>query len=341
MKTKRSLYRLIFEVFGLLFIFFLAWLRTFSTGTPLLSSENPAVLYSTDKEDHLGIIFSEALQKAEKSIKIAVYTISDQKVIQTLRKKALEGIQVTVICDGKACQGLEKKLGNEIRLIKSTPKGLMHLKILIIDDDLVWIGSANMTGESLSLHGNLVAGFDSPALAEWLGTKLDLLGQGESKYFPQRTFLIGDQTLEVWLLPNEKQAVRRIRNLIRSAQKTIRIAMFTWTRLDFVNDLVSAQLRGVNVQVALDSNSSKGASLGVVKALRKGEIPLRVNTGEGLLHYKTMIIDNQILVNGSANWTKAAFRQNEDCFFVLSPLTIEQNEFLEEMWKNIIANSKL
>lgn len=322
------------------FVAFALWLTTTQNSQPIPSGDVPAVLYSTDRDDHLGSVFHEAITLAQKSIQIAVYTLNDQRLIQSLRKRALEGVKVSVVCDAKACQGIERKLGSEITLIKATPKGLMHLKILIIDNTLVWIGSANMTGESLRVHGNLVAGFDSPVLAEWMGKKITNLAQGIAELYPQQFFEIGNQTLEMWFLPDSKMAVQRIRSLIRAAKKSIKIAMFTWTRLDFANDIVSANLRGIDIQIVLDNNSSKGASLGVVKALQKGNVPFKVNSGQGLLHYKTMIIDDSILVNGSANWTKAAFNQNEDCYFILSPLNEEQQKFLNDMWKTIIKNSK-
>ncbi len=342
MKRKKKpprAYKL-FELLLVVLVAGIAWLTTTQTSTPIPSGDQPALLYSTDHEDHLGSVFNEAIQKARQSVQIAVYTITDQRLIQTLRKKAQEGVKVTVICDAKACPGIEKKLGNEIALYKATPKGLMHLKILVVDNELVWIGSANMTGESLRLHGNLIAGFDAPEMAQWIGKRLISLTEETTDFYSHQSFLIGNQTLEFWFLPNDKGAVHRIRSLIRSAKKTIKIAMFTWTRLDFVNDIISANLRGVDVQIVLDNNSSKGSSLGVVKALQKGKIPFRTSTGQGLLHYKTMIIDDEVLVNGSANWTKAAFRQNEDCYFVLSPLNEEQNKFLKKMWETILKNSK-
>lgn len=339
MKKFKYLKRLV-ELGVTALIGLLVWFSTVHSTLPIPSGDSPALFYSTDQEDNLSGLFKEAMSNAHSSIQIAIYTLSDQRIIQILRKKASEGVKVSVICDAKACQGIEKKLGNEIQLVKSVPKGLMHLKILIVDDRLVWVGSANMTGDSLRVHGNLVTGFESPELALWVQKKLYALSNGTSELYPEQSFHIGKQTLEFWFLPNDKQAVQRIRQLIRSAQKTIKIAMFTWTRLDFVNDIVSAQIRGVDVQIVLDNNSSKGASLGVVKALQKGNVPFKIKTGQGLLHYKTMIIDDTILVNGSANWTKAAFRQNEDCYFVLYPLNAEQQKFLQSMWKTINSNAK-
>ena len=340
MKNKK-LIRKIFELCIILCIALSSWLFSIHSKVPIPSTDTPALFYSTDRDDHLGTLFKEAIANAKTSIQIAIYTLTDQRILQALRQKASLGVKVTVICDAKACQGIEKKLGNDIHLIKSTPKGLMHLKILVIDDRLVWVGSANMTGESLRVHGNIMTGFDSPELAVWIQKKLFSLSRGSSEYTPPNAFLIGNQTIEFWFLPNDKDAVQRIRQLIRSAKKTIQIAMFTWTRLDFVNDIVSAKLRGVDVQIVLDTNSSKGASLNVVKALQKGHVPFKVKTGPGLLHYKMMIIDDSILVSGSANWTKAAFRYNEDCYFVLSPLNLEQQSFLKEMWETINMNAKL
>ncbi len=103
--------------------------------------------------------------------------------------------------------------------------------------------------------------FASPPLAKWISDKLNKIEHDVFEPYMYQTFLLGAQTLEFYFLPDSKLAVQRIRTLIRGAKKSIRVAMFTWTRLDFANDIVSAHLRGVKVDVVMDNNSSKGANL--------------------------------------------------------------------------------
>ncbi len=150
--SPKKLKKKMFNLLGGILLTFLLSFFTIQGNRPIPSGDTPAVFYSSDHDEHLGNVFIDAISSAEKSIQIAVYTLTDQRVIQALRKKAMNGVKVSIVCDAKACQGLGKKLGNDIIYYPSSPKGLMHLKIVIVDEKLVWIGSANLTGESLRLH---------------------------------------------------------------------------------------------------------------------------------------------------------------------------------------------
>ena len=42
-----------------------------------------------------------------------------------------------------------------------------------------------------------------------------------------------------------------------------------------------------------------------------------------------------ILEIGSANWTKAAFKQNDDCFLIIHDLADEQRQSMQKLWRTI------
>ena len=143
---------------------------------------------------------------------------------------------------------------------------------------------------------------------------------------------IGNQESELLFLPDDPLAVEKITNMIESAKKSIRIAMFTWTRPDFAQAAAKAKERGVTVEVVVDSNSGNGVGAKVVSYLRRHGIPVHLSEGASLLHHKLMLIDDETLVTGSANWTKAAFTQNDDCIIILKNLTSAQKQKLDTMW---------
>lgn len=301
----------------------------------------PPRLYSSQCHDDLTRTFTKAIGESKESVLMIIYALNDPSIIAALRDKADKGVPVKVICDEEANPKLKQKLGSKIALVPINEKGLMHQKIVVIDSKQVWIGTANMTHYSLRIHGNLVVGADAPALAEYIQSyAVDVLEKGSRKSTEYKTFDIGGQKVEMWFLPDNKEAIERIIGLIDGAKKTIKVAMFTWTRYDFAQAMIRARLRGITVDTALDNNSSKGASAKIAHMLLNKGIPIIINSNEGLLHYKTMIIDNETLVNGSANWTKAAFTQNRDCFMILLNLTDPQQKKLETLWKAIIAESK-
>lgn len=217
----------------------------------------------------------------------------------------------------------------------------MHLKILVIDESQLFMGSANMTGESLRMHSNLMTGMESPALASLVKKKADSMEEVgcNSATIPHQDFLMGGQKVEFWFLPDDKGAANRIKGLIEAATKTIRIAMFTWTRRDFAEAVIDARKRGVKVEVILDFAQSQSASAPIMKFLIQRSIPVRLSQGNGLLHHKMMLIDGTTLVNGSANWTKNGFTQNDDCFIVLHDLTEGQRSQLDSLWSIMVKES--
>lgn len=308
---------------------------------PLPAIEGVASLYSNQAGDQLTTLYQRAIEGAEHSIVLSIYAMTDPLLIQTLDKKAAAGVSVTVICDAKASPHLTARLPHA-KVVRRVGQGLMHQKILVIDERQVWLGSANFTPSSLKVHGNLVNGFDHPPLAQLIAARIQSMDEeGERTPLPSQQVQLGSQHMELWMLPdNSETASQRLKTLLRSARKTIKVAMFTWTRFDFAQELLAARKRGVQVEVAMDRQSGKGANAKVVRLLTKGGIPVRFNTGQGLLHHKFAYIDDEVLVNGSANWTYAAFKNNDDCFMIISSLTPQQNTHLQHMWKVILKQSE-
>lgn len=332
----------ILSILFILITFFLAWLKEDSQKAPELPKEGSLVIYTNHNGDDLQSLFRTAIVKAESSVLLMVYSLTDNVIIDALNAKSQEGVDVKVITDGKAAPFLRRFLDDKIDLLMRFDKGIMHLKILVVDEQLVWIGSANMTRESLRLYPNLVLGIDSPPLADYIKDKAaGMVEEGKNKIELHRSFpLADDHTLQLWFFPDNRDGPRQVVNLISSAKKSIKVALFTWTRQDFAEVLLKAMKRGVKVETVIDFGQSHGVGAGVVKFLKQEKIPVRLSRSEGVFHHKMMIVDDEILLIGSANWTKAAFTKNDDCFVILMPLTEIQKEQLDQMWNAIYRESK-
>lgn len=319
---------------------FYAWLGGHLFGVQLPSEESPVELYSTEMQHDLGVILCKAIDEAKSSVTLVIYTLTDRNIIKSLREKANSGALVKVICDAKTSPNIETLLGSQVKILRRYLKGLTHTKMLIIDEKQTWIGSANMTSESLRHYGNLVAAIDSAPLAAMASAKARSLTATERmQLLPHRIFPVGRQFVEMWFLPDDPRAISRIKGLIRNAQKSIRIAMFTWTRRDLANEVIAAKRRGVQVEIAIDQSAAAGAGAEITQMLLKGGIRVKLGNGSTLLHHKFMEIDHKILVTGSANWTMAAFSKNDDCFIVLEPLTEVQQKFMNDTWEIILQES--
>jgi phosphatidylserine/phosphatidylglycerophosphate/cardiolipin synthase-like enzyme len=212
-------------------------------------------------------------------------------------------------------------------------KGLMHQKICVLDQETVFLGSANMTTPSLLMHDNLVIGLKHRGVAQFL---IDHAPHTSAHF---RTS-VGGQDFEIWLLPDPQgEALHQIQKAIRSAKRTVQIALFTFTYPPLVEEVIQAHRRGLKVTVLLDFHSALGASHKTVELLEKAGIEVLVSKGLQLLHHKFVWLDGETLFTGSANWTKAAFYRNRDCVLALHQLTEEQTLFLRRLWHRMQAEA--
>jgi phosphatidylserine/phosphatidylglycerophosphate/cardiolipin synthase-like enzyme len=259
-----------------------------------------------------------------------MFGLSDRAILSALYKKIEKEIPTKIYYDTGGSARIYKTLqGADIHPIKEA--GLMHQKIVVIDDSLVFIGSANMTSASLRMHDNLVVGFTSSAVAKFVKEHEPFT----SGYLRSR---VGGQEIELWLLPDPRgHALTELKKNIRSAKQSIRVALFTFTHPALVDELIDAHRRGVHVTVVIDMHSGMGASSKTVEKLQKANVPILLSQGVQLLHHKFIYIDEKILVSGSANWTKAAFYKNADCILTLHNLNKEQRKFMNSLWKSISA----
>ena len=310
---------------------------------PLLwfwSTTSEQTFWSTDLRHDLQEKVLTALEGAEKTIEISIYSLNDPHILQMLRRRADAGIRVKVLLDHKSTPYAKKKLGPRVETALYEGRGLMHHKIIVIDGKEVWLGSANLTPDSLKVHSNLMQRFSSEPLADYLRQKLsEMQTAGKVTPLPHKTFEIANKTIEFWFLPDNPKGADRIKELIASAKKSLRVAMYTFTRDDFCDCLVKQAKAGIRVEVIMDGGMCAGVCQKVSKALADSPVHVYKSEGAPLLHHKLMIIDDATLEFGSANWTKAAFANNDDYFLIESHLSPAEQEELANLWQALLKRS--
>ncbi len=313
--------------------FFCIWLIWKSVSPVLPDSTSPPQIYSNPSRVDLKMTLMSAIGKAKKSIFLCMFGLSDPGVVHALAEKAKRHIPVHIYYDTKGSPDFRKMIPSAI-IHPVLTQGIMHQKILILDDETVFLGSANFTHASLKMHDNLVIGLKNQKIAHFLKEKVP----NTPGYI---RCLVGGQDVEIWLLPDLKgNTLTDLKRKIKHASKSIRIALFTLTHHLLIEELIAARKRGVDVTVILDMHSSLGASSSAVEMLTNANIRVLVSQGVQLMHHKFAYIDDRVLITGSANWTKAAFAKNSDCIIVLHNVTAEQKSCMRHIWKTLVTTAK-
>lgn len=294
-------------------------------------------------------VFNSAIQilkKANESILIANYVYEHKEVTEILNRKAEEGVEVIVVFDRERSKTYVSQLHPKIiQFTRIVGEGHMHHKFLVVDHQYNWISSANLNGPK---DKNLALSCWDPDLAEVLyheAYAIHSLHPRTNKEPFSKT--IDGQKMELYLLPfndpNKPSSIEtemnrigreKLLKLIDQAKATIRVSMVVWTFKDSARALVDAKKRGVKVEVV-------GANIDpeVRKILSLGGIPPRT-VSNSPYHHKWMLIDDEILWTGSANWSMNAFSRTDDSVTVLYNLKPEQQILMEEAWQELLKISK-
>ena len=123
---------------------------------------------------------------------------------------------------------------------------------------------------------------------------------------------------EVYFTPFEGfEAENKIINQITHAHNSIKIIMYSFTNKRIARALKIASTKNVHITIIADEKEAKykGSVISNLAAIRNINIYLLhgypyKSKGYGKLHAKASIIDNKILITGSANYTYSAFYKN-------------------------------
>ncbi|MFH1460003.1 MAG: phospholipase D-like domain-containing protein [Candidatus Omnitrophota bacterium] len=129
------------------------------------------------------------------------------------------------------------------------------------------------------------------------------------------------------LFSPEEDCACKIIEEIKKAEKSILIAMYTFTSESLAQSLVQAEKRGVSVKVCLDGENAAN-KYSKAKFLAKNGITPKLIFGQGIMHHKFCIIDDRLLLTGSFNWTASAdLRNDENVIFIKSNELAEKFKF--------------
>lgn len=327
---------LIFTAFATFLAALLFYLFTANAKHELPTLEHPIQWYFTELHAPLRSVIVDGIKEAQSSLLVVIYQLRDEKIIEAIREKSDRGIPVYVVVDESGFEGGRKKLGKNTTLIKRNPPGgIMHEKLLIVDKSKVYLGSTNFTFESVNLHANDWVGIFSPTLAEkvWQRVKkMNDTGKIEPGFAIHAK--VENRTLEMWFTPNP-DALKKIEQLIDGAKTSIHVAMYTFTNQKLTQKLIEAKQRGVKVTIATDAQQSKNVNKLALQQMKQA----REYLGVGLFHHKFMVIDGHTMVIGSLNWTKQAFKENDDCFIII-PLTESDQTLINRVWEAILSKTK-
>jgi phosphatidylserine/phosphatidylglycerophosphate/cardiolipin synthase-like enzyme len=281
------------------------------------------------------------INQAQDTIHIASFEFNLTPVADALIDAHKRGVEVKWVTDDE--HGIEadeedghgqfamlEKAGIEV---KDDERGaLMHNKFWIFDKQTVWTGSTNITANGNFRNNNNVLVIDSPEVAAIYEREFAEMWDGEfgptspSNVKDQRVVI--DGTSVQVLFAAEDEVASRLIPLIKNAQNSIRFMAFSFTH-DGMGEAVLARTKaGVDVKGIFETRGSE-TEYSEMSALYCAKVPVRQDGNPGTFHHKVFIIDDQMVVTGSLNFSDNADESNDENVVIVTNRDIA-TQYLQE-----------
>ena len=127
---------------------------------------------------------------------------------------------------------------------------------------------------------------------------------------------------------------------ISKAKKSIKVAVYSFTRFNIANALSKAAKRGVEVKILWDKSQLDASEYGpkILEIVKKNKVEVLLIEKESKMHHKFAVIDQELVVTGSFNFTTSASKYNDENLVILKDAKTAE-KFLKA-WEGIFQKHK-
>jgi phosphatidylserine/phosphatidylglycerophosphate/cardiolipin synthase-like enzyme len=283
-----------------------------------------------------------AIDAARLSVDIAIHNLNLYSVRDALLAAQERGVDVRMVVevDNFGSQELHPYLAAGIPVVLDGEQGTMHNKFVVIDRYEVWTGSVNFTVGDMYYSRNNLLRLRSAELAENYLHEFDemfvngLFSDDSRNDTVHSAVEINAMQVKNYFSPDDGTLAHLV-ELVNAADESVYFLAFSLTSDPLAEALVAAQQRGVEVRGVMDESQVASNQGGDYDFLRAAGVDVRQDGEGGNLHHKVLIIDGEIVVTGSYNFSRNAEERNDENTLVIYSENIAAqylHEFLQ-LWE--------
>ena len=272
----------------------------------------------------------EKINAAETSIHIASFEFDLTPVAEALIAARQRGVDVRWVTDdehgleadeepGRGQFAMLQEAGIEVR--SDDRSALMHNKFWVFDGQIVWTGSTNITESGIFTQDNNVIVIRSPELAAIYESEFQEMWDGQ--FGPRSPSTLDEQIVTingsriVVVFTSEDPALENaIVPLVNSATESIRFLTFSFTDYPLADTMSQRFKSGVDVAGVFERFGSE-TEAAELRTLMCRSVPVKQDGNPGFLHHKVIVVDEQLVITGSMNYSTNAEESNDENVIII------------------------
>ena len=289
-------------------------------------------LYFTDPTNRVGKQLTggpdrplvDAINSARLSVDAAIYSMSLNSVRDALLHAYRRGVQVHVVMESDNMDSTDPQILIEagVPLLGDRRQGLMHNKFIVIDRTDVWTGSMNFTNDGTYADNNNLIHIRSEKVAEDYESEFnemfvdDKFGPDLGVATPYPRVTIDGTPLDIYFSPDD-HVQAALTELLDNAQASIYFLAYSFTADPLGEAIRNRAEAGVKVSGVMDAEQVASNSGTEYDAFQAAGLDVRLDGNKGQMHHKVIVIDGQIVVTGSYNFSNSAENTNDENVIVI------------------------
>lgn len=289
-------------------------------------------LYFTDPADSLSaqetggidIPLANAIDSAKLSVDIAIYSLSLNSVRDALIDAHNRGVQVRMVMESDNLERSDPQILKDagIPILGDRREGLMHNKFVVIDNSEVWLGTMNFTNSGTYEDNNMMMQIRSIKIAENFTKEFDemfnedLFSDSILAETPNPRVTIDGTPVDTYFSPDDGvQAI--LVDILDTAQESIYFMAFSFTA-DPLGEVIRNRAReGVTVAGVMDDEQVASNAGTEFDPFGQAGLDVYRDGNAGQMHHKIIILDENIVIFGSYNFSNSAETRNDENLLVI------------------------
>ena len=264
-----------------------------------------------------------AIDAATTRVDVAAFDLDLETVTEALIRADQRGVNVRLVTDEDYADelGPERLQDAGVTVVLDGREPFMHNKFVVIDGAQVWTGAWNLTANGTYRNNNNVLVIDSEKLAENYTAEFEEMfeekkfGVTSPENTPHPRLEIGEVLVETYF-ESEGNVRERIIELVEDAESNVYFMAFAFTDNDIAQAMVRQHRAGLAVRGVIEGRNVNGLGSDF-EPMKTAGVDVLADGNPYVMHHKVIIIDEEIVVTGSYNFSASAAESNDENVLII------------------------
>lgn len=298
--------------------------------------------------DNLEAIIITFIDKAQKRLEIAVQELEHEGIAQAIIRARQRKVLVKIVLEQDYLKSAKAKKdpwnaggsNEENRVIQNAilrakidlkmdyNAGIFHQKFIIRDRASILTGSTNFTPTGTDNNLNHIVIIHDTKIAKIYAREFKEIQQGHFGKLNKGhdahplDVIVSNIPVRVLFAPDHNPEMEIMKQMLKTSTR-IDFAIFTFSKSSGIDDAMIKLLKfGTSIRGAFDGlqGAQKWAAIPSLSANGADLSAVTKKGGVGKLHHKLMVLDDQVVIAGSFNYTGPANQINDENIIILGDL---------------------